>query len=149
MCSSRLPVALRKALTALASDKALTVRRGASVQRIVLDRVLCLERFLHRTVVHMTDGDLETTQDPRELLESGQAEDHFIHCHKSFWVNEQMIASMERDNFRLNGGMLIPISRSRRDAARAAFFRLLAGRAAQIDAQADGSFAAEGACDDL
>ena len=134
----RLPVALRKALTALASDKALTVRRGASVQRIVL-----------RTVVHMTDGDLETTQDPRELLESGQAEDHFIHCHKSFWVNEQMIASMERDNFRLNGGMLIPISRSRRDATRAAFFRLLAGRAAQIDAQADGSFAAEGACDDL
>ena len=56
---------------------------------------------------------------------------------------------MERDIFRLNGGMLIPISRSRRDAARAAFFRLLAGRAAQIDAQADGSFAAEGACDDL
>ena len=141
----RLPVALRKALTALASDKALTVRRGASVQRIVLDRVLCLERFLHRTVVHMTDGDLETTQDPRELLESGQAEDHFIHCHKSFWVNEQMIASMERDNFRLNGGMLIPISRSRRDAARAAFFRLLAGRAAQIDAQDDGDLAAEGA----
>lgn len=124
----RLPVALRKALTALASDKALTVRRGASVQRIVLDRVLCLERFLHRTVVHMTDGDLETTQDPRELLESGQAEDHFIHCHKSFWVNEQMIASMERDNFRLNGGMLIPISRSRRDAARAAFlWRVLDG----------------------
>ena len=81
-------VALRKALTALASDKALTVRRGASVQRIALDRVLCLERFLHRTVIHMTDGDLETTQDPRELLESGQAEDHFIHCHKSFWVNE-------------------------------------------------------------
>ena len=112
----------------VASDKALTVRRGASVQRIVLDRVLCLERFLHRTVVHMTDGDLETTQDPRELLESGQAEDHFIHCHKSFWVNEQMIASMERDNFRLNGGMLIPISRSRRDAARAAFlWRVLDG----------------------
>lgn len=97
--AARLPVALRKALTALASDKALTVRRGASVQRIALDRVLCLERFLHRTVIHMTGGDLETTQDPRELLESGQAEDHFIHCHKSFWVNEQMIASMERDQF--------------------------------------------------
>lgn len=126
--AARLPVALRKALTALASDKALTVRRGASVQRIALDRVLCLERFLHRTVIHMTDGDLETTQDPRELLESGQAEDHFIHCHKSFWVNEQMIASMERDNFRLNGGMLIPISRSHRDAARAAFlWRVLDG----------------------
>ncbi len=140
----RLPVALRKALTALASDKTLTVRRGASVQRIALDRVLCLERSLHRTVIHMTDGDLETTQGPRELLESGQAESHFIHCHKSFWVNEQMIASMERDNFRLNGGMLIPISRSHRDAARAAFFRLLAGRAAQMDARADGGFPMEG-----
>ena len=45
--------------------------------------------------------------------------------------------------------MLIPISRSHRDAARAAFFRLLAGRAAQIDAQDDGDLVAEGACDDL
>lgn len=85
--AARLPVALRKALTALASDKALTVRRGAFIQRIELDRVLCLERVLHRMVVHMTDGDLETSQDPQELLESEQVEDRFIHCHKSYWVN--------------------------------------------------------------
>lgn len=141
--AARLPVALRKALTALASDKTLTVRCGAAYRRIALDQVLCLERFLHRTVIHMTDGDLETTQDPRELLESVQAGYYFIHCHKSYWVNEQMIASMERDNFRLSGGMLIPISRSRRNEARAAFFRLVAGRAAQMEAQADGGVAAE------
>lgn len=147
--AARLPVALRKALTALASDKALTVRRGAFIQRIELDRVLCLERVLHRMVVHMTDGDLETSQDPQELLESEQVEDRFIHCHKSYWVNAQMITGMERDNFRLNGGMLIPISRSHRNEARAAFFRLLAGRTAQMDAQSDGGFAAEGAHDGI
>ena len=141
--AARLPVALRKALTALASDKALTVRRGVSVRRVGLDRVLCLERALHRTVVHMTDGDLETAQDPQELLESGRAEDHFIHCHKSYWVNERMITGMERDSFRLSGGMLIPISRSHRSAARAAFFRLLDGRTAQMAAQPNGGFAAE------
>ena len=52
---------------------------------------------------------------------------------------------MERDFFHLSSGMSVPISRSRRNDARAAFFRLLAGRAAQIDAQDDGDLVAEGA----
>lgn len=139
-------VALRKALTALASDKALTVRRGASVQRIALDRVAVVSSaFWHRTVIHMTDGDLETTQDPRELLESGQVEDHFIHCHKSFWVNEQMIASMERDNFRLNGGMSFPSAARTGMRQGRRFSGCWPARAAQIDAQDDGDLAAEGA----
>lgn len=141
----RLPVALRKALAALTTVRTLTVRRGAAYQLVNLDTVLCLERSLHKTLVHTTDGTLETTQSPQALLESGQAESHFIHCHQSYWVYEQAIASMERDFFHLSSGMSVPISRSRRNDARAAFFRLLAGRAAQIDARADGGFAAEGA----
>lgn len=144
--AARLPVALRKALGALSAEKTLTLRRGGSYQRVGLDTVLCLERSLHKTIVHTTDGDLETTQSPQALLESGHAEADFIRCHQSYWVYEQAIASMERDFFHLSSGMSVPISRSRRNDARAAFFRLLAGRSAQMDAQLDGDLAAEGAC---
>ncbi len=144
--AARLPVALRKALGALSAEKTLTLRRGGSYQRVGLDTVLCLERSLHKTIVHTTDGTLETTQSPQALLESGHAEADFIRCHQSYWVYEQAIASMERDFFHLSSGMSVPISRSRRNDARAAFFRLLAGRSAQMDAQLDGDLAAEGAC---
>ncbi len=141
--AARLPVALRKALTALASDKTLTVRCGAAYRLVNLDTVLCLERSLHKTIVHTTDGTLETTQSPQTLLESGHAEADFIRCHQSYWIYEQAIASMEWDFFHLSSGMSVPISRSRRNEARAAFFRLVAGRAAQMEAQADGGVAAE------
>ena len=144
--AARLPVALHKALGALSTEKTLTLRRGGSYQRVGLDTVLCLERSLHKTIVHTTDGTLETTQSPQALLESGHAEADFIRCHQSYWVYEQAIASMERDFFHLSSGMSVPISRSRRNDARAAFFRLLAGRSAQMDAQLDGDLAAEGAC---
>lgn len=143
--AARLPVALRKAMDALATARTLTVRHGGAYQRVELDTVLCLERSLHKTLVHTTDGVLETTQSPQALLESGHAEADFIRCHQSYWVYEQAITSMERDFFHLSRGMSVPISRSRRNDARAAFFRLLAGRAAQLDAQTDGTAAAEGA----
>ena len=142
----RLPVALRKALAALTTVRTLTVRRGAAYQLVNLDTVLCLERSLHKTLVHTTDGTLETTQSPQALLESGHAEADFIRCHQSFWVNCRAIVGMEHETFCLSDGTRVPISRSRRNDARAAFFRLLAGRSAQMDAQLDGDLAAEGAC---
>lgn len=143
--AARLPVALRKALGALSAVKTLTLRRGGSYQRVGLDTVLCLERSLHKTIVHTTDGDLETTQSPQALL-AGDAAGEFIRCHQSFWVNCRAIVGMEHETFCLSDGTRVPISRSRRNDARAAFFRLLAGRSAQMDAQLDGDLAAEGAC---
>ena len=143
--AARLPVALRKALGALSAEKTLTLRRGGSYQRVGLDTVLYLERSLHKTIVHTTDGTLETTQSPQALLESGHAEADFIRCHQSYWVNCRAIVGMEHETFCLSDGTRVPISRSRRNDARAAFFRLLAGRSAQMDAQLDGDLVAEGA----
>lgn len=144
--AARLPVALHKALGALSTEKTLTLRRGGSYQRVGLDTVLCLERSLHKTIVHTTDGTLETTQSPQALLESGHAEADFIRCHQSYWVNCRAIVGMEHETFCLSDGTRVPISRSYRKNAREAFFRLLAGRSAQMDAQLDGDLAAEGAC---
>ena len=71
--AARLPVALRKALGALSTEKTLTLRRGGSYQRVGLDMVLYLERSLHKMLVHTTDGDLETTQSPQTLLACSRA----------------------------------------------------------------------------
>lgn len=131
--TARLPVALRKALGALSTRKALTLRRGGSYQRVELDTVLYLERSLHKMLVHTTDGDLETTQSPQALLEGGVA-DAFIRCHQSFWVNCRAIVGMEHETFCLSDGTRVPISRSHRKDAREALFRLLAGRTAQMGA---------------
>lgn len=131
--AARLPVALRKALGALSTRKALTLRRGGSYQRVELDTVLYLERSLHKMLVHTTDGDLETTQSPQSLLE-GDVADEFIRCHQSFWVNCRAIVGMEHETFCLSDGTSVPISRSHRKDAREAFFRLLAGRTAQMGA---------------
>ena len=122
--AARLPVALRKALGALSSEKALTLRRGGSYQRVGLDTVLYLERSLHKMLVHTTDGDLETTQSPQTLL-AGDVAAEFIHC--------RAIAGMEHETFCLSDGTRVPISRSYRKDAREAFFRLLAGRTARLD----------------
>ena len=143
-CSSR---TRRHACRSLCTRRwALTLRRGGSYQRVGLDTVLCLERSLHKTIVHTTDGTLETTQSPQALLESGHAEADFIRCHQSYWVNCRAIVGMEHETFCLSDGTRVPISRSYRKNAREAFFRLLAGRSAQMDAQLDGDLAAEGAC---
>lgn len=130
--AARLPVALRKALGALSTEKTLTLRRGGSYQRVGLDTVLYLERSLHKMLVHTTDGDLETTQSPQALL-AGDAAGEFIRCHQSFWVNCRAIVGMEHETFCLSDGTRVPISRSYRKNAREAFFRLLAGRTARLD----------------
>ena len=136
--AARLPVALHKALAALTTVRTLTVRRGAAYQLVTLDTVLCLERSLHKTIVHTTDGDLETTQSPQALL-VGDSAGEFIRCHQSFWVNCRAIVGMEHETFCLSDGTRVPISRSYRKNAREAFFRLLAGRTARLDVP-------EGAC---
>ena len=99
--AARLPVALRKALGALSTEKTLTLRRGGSYQRVGLDTVLYLERSLHKMLVHTTDGDLETTQSPQALL-AGDVAAEFIRCHQSFWVNCRAIVGMEHETFCLS-----------------------------------------------
>ena len=106
--AARLPVALRKALGALSTEKTLTLRRGGSYQRVGLDTVLYLERSLHKMFVHTTDGDLETTQSPQALL-AGDVAAEFIRCHQSFWVNSRVIVGMEHETFCLSDGTRVPL----------------------------------------
>lgn len=127
----RLPAALQKALASTATIKTLSVKSGAYHQRVRLDNVLCIERLKHKTIVHTDNGDIETTQFPKTLIDSGGVQADFIRCHQSFWVCAKAIAAMEREQFKLRDGSFVPISRTYRNESRRAFFDLLAGTVKQ------------------
>lgn len=127
----RLPVALQKALASTATVKTLSVKSGSYHQRIRLDAILYIERLKHKTIVHTDEGDIETAQLPKTLIDSGGVQADLIRCHQSFWVCSKAIAAMEREQFKLRDGSFVPISRTYRNESRKAFFELLAGTVKQ------------------
>lgn len=127
----RLPVALQKALASTDNVKTLSVKSGSYHQRIRLDAILYIERLKHKTIVHTDEGDIETAQLPKTLIDSGGVQADFIRCHQSFWVCSKAIAAMEREQFKLRDGSFVPISRTYRNESRKAFFELLAGTVKQ------------------
>ena len=127
----RLPVALQKALASTATVKTLSVKSGSYHQRIRLDAILYIERLKHKTIVHTDEGDIETAQLPKTLIDSGGVQADLIRCHQSYWVCSKAIAAMEREQFKLRDGSFVPISRTYRNESRKAFFELLAGTVKQ------------------
>lgn len=116
--------ALEKACSELSSSaprsKALLLRSRGRYFSVDLPAVLYLERRKHTTYVVTADSSFETQSHPSEIL-SGGFEDSFVHCHQSFWVYLPAISELNHDEFLLKNGTVIPISRSMKSEARAAF----------------------------
>ena len=87
---------------------------------VPLEKLLYLERCRRKTLVRTLNGEYVSSEHPDSLLE-GEAAESFIRCHMSYWVNRERITALERGEFVLTDGTRIPISRSFRAAARAAF----------------------------
>ena len=117
----RIGSALEKALDGMGMPPHLHLSSGSSVKSILLRDVLYLERILHKTRVRMRNGTEMVTAPPAELLKDAP-EGAFIRCHQSYWVNYEHINAMEKNEFVLSDGTRIPISRTFRGSAKAAFF---------------------------
>ena len=123
----RLPMALEKAVASISKPRDfMLIKAGASAMRIPTDTVMYLERALHKTKVVTASESYMTTQSPAELLKNVEDKNAFIHCHQSYWVNVQNIATMELNGFKLLNDAIVPISRAQKSKARDAFFRMLA-----------------------
>ena len=120
---SRIGPALRKALSSLDSfrSRGIVIRSRARANFVPLDDVLYVERVCRQTLVRTEKEIFSSSERPNRLL-SGGLSDQFIHCHRSYWVNKSRIEALEHEDFVLTNGERIPISRSRRAAAREAFF---------------------------
>lgn len=127
----RLGDALRKAATTLPMSAAhpavvcISGRAGAEV--IPMRDILYMERAGRKTRVVTIGGERLTSQPPAELLGSGM-EGSFIRCHNSFWVNLLKISALGKDDFVLDDGSSVPISRGYKQRARTCFFDSLVGK---------------------
>ena len=112
--------ALERALSAPEGGRGILIKGRGKTTLVPIDKLLYLERCSRKTLVRTPNCEYVTFERPASLLE-GEAADSFIRCHMSYWVNRENISSLERDEFVLTDGTRIPISRSFRAEARAAF----------------------------
>ncbi len=119
---ARITAALRKALSSVEACRGtgLVIRSRGKAVFLPLDELLFLERDGRRTLIRTERGDYVSAERPVKLLE-GELGESFVRSHRSYWVNKRKIRAMERGEFILYDGQRIPISRSWRGEARAAF----------------------------
>lgn len=103
----------------------ITAKAGGKTTVIPLGDVLYVERCGRKCRVVTVGGDCIASQRPEELLLD--VEDAFVRCHQGYWVNLARIRSQAHNEFFLDDGSCIPISRTYRRQARACFSAYLEG----------------------
>ena len=103
----------------------ITAKAGGKTTVIPLGDVLYVERCGRKCRVVTAVGDCIASQRPEELLLD--VEDAFVRCHQGYWVSLARIRSQAHNEFFLDDGSCIPISRTYRRQARARFSAYLEG----------------------
>ena len=101
----------------------IAAKSGGKTTVIPLGEVLYVERCGRKCRVVTAKGDYIASQRPEELLL--EVEDAFVHCHQGYWVNLARISAQSNNEFHLDNGISIPMSRTYRRQARARFFAYL------------------------
>lgn len=123
-----LPEALKKAVNCLQTRTMDPARIHFTVNgtayNVPVNDVLYLERRLRKTVIVMQEKQYVTVASPTILLKETR-DAVFIQCHQSFWVNCRYISGMNSQEIQLRNGEIIPVSRSKAQSAKAAYFSSL------------------------
>ncbi len=121
----RISSAMTKVISDISYGKNITFKDRSATVTLSVYEIAYLERNLRKTFVcHVSGTKYETYTKPDALLR-GLGDSFFIQCHQSFYVNMYEIASMGNDQFVLNNGACIPISRSRKSESRKLFYSFI------------------------
>lgn len=121
----RIASAMAKAVSDIGCRKNITFKDHSTTVTLSVYEIAYLERNLRKTFVcHVSGRKYETYAKPDVLLR-GVGDEFFIQCHQSFYVNMYEISSMGNDQFVLNSGACVPISRSRKSESRNRFYSFL------------------------
>jgi len=117
--------AVHKALASIAEDSTaapdIMIRENGRQILVPVRDILYIGKVGRKAQVHCADRDYYDTRRPAQLIPESLS-GRFLRCHQGYWVNFQMINELDHEEFVLQGGDRIPISRTYRDAARKAFF---------------------------
>lgn len=97
------------------------IRSDGKSFSIPADDILYIDRYGRKARIFTADGLYETGKSPARLIPES-AERRFVRCHQGYWVNLAHISALEHDEFVLDNGVRIPISRTRKAEARSRFF---------------------------
>lgn len=119
--SRRIGPALLRAMNDLGISARITFRADGETHTVSPEEVLYLERNLRKISIVCQRERFVTGTRTEELL-AAVPPGEFVQCHQSYWVNLNYVTAMGGESFTLSNGMEIPISRSRRNETKEAFF---------------------------
>lgn len=117
----RIGPALARAMEELGGSANITFRANGDTCTVAAEEVMYLERNLRKVSVVCLRETYVTGSRPEDLM-SDVPPGMFVQCHQSYWVNLSHVTAMDGETFTLANDAEIPISRSRRPAAKEAFF---------------------------
>ena len=88
---------------------------------IPADDILYIDRYGRKARIFSKQGQFMTGTPPQKLIPDS-LKDRFIRCHQGYWVNLSHIDALEHNEFVLDSGERIPISRTKKEEARSRFF---------------------------
>ena len=117
--------AVARAMESLRQAKAtgIAVQRGGTIH-VVSSVCLLYMESRGRVVRLCTDEEILESYDKLDTL-TGQMDERFLQCHKSYVVNMDRVRQFQGDRFLMENGVEIPISQSRRKDVRQRFLAYL------------------------
>lgn len=100
--------------------RTITVRSEWDEVEIPLRNILYIEIKRHTAYIHTTERVIQTPRGMNALEEQINSED-FLRCHRSFLVNQRFIHRMDKRDFVMENGDLVPIGSSDAAAMRQKF----------------------------
>ena len=92
-------------------EPSIAVKTGATTKKIYLYKIIYLEVFNRKVIIHKTDGDIEFYGKLMEL-EDRLSED-FVRCHRAYIVNLRYVLKYTANSITLENGRLIRLSKQK------------------------------------
>ena len=102
-------------MESLAKEDVLEIKLGTKRVLLEVADIVYIENEKRKVVIHMQNDENETYEIYAKITELAKNlhEMGFIYCHAAFLVNARMIIGIEQNEFILNTGVHIPISRQK------------------------------------
>lgn len=109
----------RMAIASAAKDETpehILVKNNHKLEQIATAEIICVEGLKDYVKIHLTDGRMVVTLASMRALETFLSPRKFIRVHRSFIINTDAIASIERNRLTMTGGLAVPVSDGYRQA---------------------------------
>ena len=92
-------------------EPSIAVKTGATTKKIYLYKIIYLEVFNRKVIIHKTDGEVEFYGKLMEL--EGRLSEDFMRCHRAYIINLRYVLKYSANGITLENGTEIPLSKQK------------------------------------